>query len=80
MIYNLTKSLIDKISHDIISGSFSLALLALFAIGSFAVHLPKHHDLKSKENIENGFIKKGKNWVVLVAGSKGWNNYRHQVI
>lgn len=80
MNYNFTKSLIDITFHNIISGFFNLTLLALFAIGSLAVHLPKRHDLESKENNENGFTKKGKNWVVLVAGSKGWNNYRHQVI
>lgn len=27
------------------------------------------------EDPENG----GKHWVVIVAGSQGWDNYRHQV-
>lgn len=76
--YKVKISLINK-HNGIIPGFFNLAVLALFAVGSFAVHIPKHHDLESKEDNENGFLKKGKKWVVLVAGSKGWNNYRHQV-
>ncbi|XP_022166863.1 legumain-like [Myzus persicae] len=52
-------------------GVFSLVSLALFAIGSFAAHVPK-----STAN-EESFVG-GKKWVVLVAGSEGWSNYRHQ--
>jgi len=48
-----------------------LVSLALFAVGSFAVHEPK-------SKYEESFIG-GKKWVVLVAGSDGWSNYRHQV-
>lgn len=54
-----------------ITGVFNLVSLALFAIGSFAVHEPK----STKEIFSVG----GKKWVVLVAGSDGWSNYRHQV-
>ncbi|XP_015367844.1 PREDICTED: legumain-like [Diuraphis noxia] len=48
---------------------FNLVLLALFVIGSFAAHEP------NSTNEENTI---GKKWVFLVAGSDGWNNYRHQ--
>ncbi|KAL4100790.1 hypothetical protein QTP88_020819 [Uroleucon formosanum] len=51
-------------------GVFNLVSLALFAIGSFAEHEP--------ESIDDGNNVLGKKWVVLVAGSDGWNNYRHQ--
>ncbi|XP_008181646.2 legumain isoform X1 [Acyrthosiphon pisum] len=51
-------------------GIFNLVSLTLFAIGSFAVHEPK----STNEEINV----RGKKWVVLVAGSDGWNNYRHQ--
>jgi len=54
-----------------ITGVFNLVSLALFAIGSFAVHEPK----STNKEISVG----GKKWVVLVAGSDGWSNYRHQV-
>ncbi|KAL5236595.1 hypothetical protein ACI65C_004005 [Semiaphis heraclei] len=50
-------------------GVFNLVSLALFVIGSFAAHEP------NPTNEENSI---GKKWVVLVAGSSGWNNYRHQ--
>ncbi|XP_060858673.1 legumain-like [Metopolophium dirhodum] len=51
-------------------GVFNLVSLALFAIGSFAEHEPE----STNKEISVG----GKKWVVLVAGSDGWNNYRHQ--
>lgn len=33
---------------------------------------------KAEENNEYS-VTTGKQWVVLVAGSRGWSNYRHQV-
>lgn len=33
----------------------------------------------NKLNIENYLKNNSKIWVLLVAGSKGWYNYRHQV-
>ncbi|CAH1731446.1 unnamed protein product [Aphis gossypii] len=52
-------------------GVFNLAVLALFAVGSFAGN---NNQNPTKEND----LYEGKKWVVLVAGSKGWSNYRHQ--
>ncbi|XP_026821008.1 legumain-like [Rhopalosiphum maidis] len=52
-------------------GVFHLIALALFAVGSFA-----EHNIPELTN-EDNFIG-GKKWIVLVAGSEGWNNYRHQ--
>jgi len=49
-----------------------LIALALFAVGSFA-----EHNIPELTN-EDNFIGE-KKWVVLVAGSDGWSNYRHQV-
>ncbi|XP_027844283.2 legumain-like [Aphis gossypii] len=55
---------------------FSFVSLALFAIGSTAILLPNSYRKPWTDN-ENHFFG-GKKWVVLVAGSDGWNNYRHQ--
>jgi len=49
-----------------------LAVLALFAVGSFAGN-------NNQNPTEDDSLYEGKKWVVLVAGSKGWSNYRHQV-
>lgn len=49
-----------------------MAVLAFFAVGSFAGN---NNQNPTKEND----LCEGKKWVVLVAGSKGWSNYRHQV-
>ncbi|XP_060847426.1 legumain-like [Rhopalosiphum padi] len=57
-------------------GVFSFVSLALFAIGSTAIFVPSSYR-KPWTDIENNFFG-GKKWVVLVAGSDGWNNYRHQ--
>lgn len=55
-----------------------LLSLMLFTIGSFALHVPTF--LKLKTQLKNRSSKfGGKSWVVLVAGSSGWSNYRHQV-
>lgn len=53
-------------------------LLALFACGSFAISVPKYEHIKSMVEDDNSFFG-GKKWVVLVSGSRGWYNYRHQV-
>ncbi|KAF0758290.1 legumain-like, partial [Aphis craccivora] len=50
-------------------GVFNLVALALFAVGSFA-----NENNPTNDNL----FSVGKKWVVLVAGSDGWNNYRHQ--
>ncbi|KAF0758289.1 legumain-like [Aphis craccivora] len=52
-------------------GVFNLAVLALFAVGSFAGN-------NNQNPTEDDSLYEGKKWVVLVAGSKGWSNYRHQ--
>jgi len=46
-------------------GVFNLICLTLLVIGSFAAKIPENDS--------------GKKWVVLLSGSAGWNNYRHQV-
>lgn len=61
-----------------VTGVFSFVSLALFAIGSTAIFVPSSYR-KPWTDIENNFFG-GKKWVVLVAGSDGWNNYRHQVL
>jgi len=53
-----------------ITGAFNLVALALFAVGSFA---------NEKNPTNDDIFWEGKKWVVLVAGSDGWSNYRHQV-
>lgn len=55
-----------------------LVSIALLAIGSFAANIPNHENLEewSKTEHVSGY---GRKWVVLVAGSSGWDNYRHQV-
>jgi len=61
----------------VFTGVFSFVSLALLAIGSTAILLPNSYRKSFTDN-ENHFFG-GKKWVVLVAGSDGWNNYRHQV-
>lgn len=52
-------------------------MLALFSVGSFSLQLsPKYHNEQPENNL---FSSSGKKWVVLVASSSGWENYRHQV-
>lgn len=53
-------------------------LLSLLVIGSFAANIPENKNQNNQNDGEN-FFGIGKKWVVLVAGSYGWNNYRHQV-
>jgi len=36
-------------------------------------------DSQDSDESNNRYGFPGKQWVVLVAGSKGWDNYRHQV-
>ncbi|VVC37946.1 Peptidase C13, legumain [Cinara cedri] len=58
-------------------GTFHLVSLALLAVGTIAAHISNHENLDNfliKDNSQNG----GKKWVILVAGSNGWDNYRHQ--
>ncbi|XP_025192744.1 legumain-like [Melanaphis sacchari] len=57
-------------------GVFSFVSLALFAIESLAIHVPNSYK-EPWTDTENRFFE-GKKWVVLVAGSDGWRNYRHQ--
>ncbi|XP_001943941.2 legumain [Acyrthosiphon pisum] len=57
-------------------GVFSFVSLTLFAIGSAAIHVPYRKPWIDSETVNSFFG--GKKWVVLVAGSDGWNNYRHQ--
>lgn len=59
-------------------GAINLVLLALFAIGSYGANIPKNKDQDVEDSGEN-FFEFGKKWVVLIAGSNGWFNYRHQV-
>lgn len=74
IFYN--KQLTDQIMFFII-GLLHFILLTLFAIGSCAIDIPnKNNDKKTNKK----FPYSGKKWIVLVAGSKGWINYRHQVI
>lgn len=56
--------------------------LILFVIGSFAINIQDNLHLKAVGENENNKRLKiiGKKWVVLVAGSNGWINYRHQVL
>lgn len=49
-----------------------MAVLALFVVGSFAGQ-------NNPNPTNDDSLYEGKKWVVLVAGSKGWSNYRHQV-
>ncbi|KAF0712089.1 legumain-like, partial [Aphis craccivora] len=50
---------------------FNLTVLALFAVGSFAGQ-------NNPNPTNDDSLYEGKKWVVLVAVSKGWSNYRHQ--
>lgn len=58
------------------TGVIKLAFLALFAFGSNAASVPEND---YNNNDDDNFFDFGKKWVVLVAGSDGWHNYRHQV-
>lgn len=51
----------------------------LFTIGSFALHVPMYNHPKINTSEKHDFTFREKKWVVLVAGSLGWSNYRHQV-
>lgn len=53
-------------------------LLALLTIGSYAANIPENKN-QNNESHDKNFFGIGKKWVVLVAGSEGWYNYRHQV-
>jgi len=54
----------------------NLVCLVLFVFGSFVAkaHVVQNDHQKKQDNDI------GKKWVVLVAGTNGWNNYRHQVV
>lgn len=59
-------------------GANNLVLLTLFAIGSYATNIAKNKD-QDLEDSDKNIFELGKKWVVLIAGSYGWYNYRHQV-
>lgn len=63
------------------TGVFNVVSLALFVIGSFALNVPEDLHLKDETKGINykDLTIGGKKWVVLVAGSSEWVNYRHQV-
>lgn len=50
----------------------------MFAIGSYGANIGKNKNQDVEESGEN-FFKLRKKWVVLIAGSMGWDDYRHQV-
>jgi len=58
---------------------FNLSLIAFFAIGALALNTPRNKNHDIIENIKDKLFGRGKKWVVLVSGSSGWQNYRHQV-
>jgi len=57
---------------------FCFVLLALLTAGSYAANIPENKNQNTESHSEH-FFDIGKKWVVLVAGSEGWYNYRHQV-
>ncbi|VVC32207.1 Peptidase C13, legumain [Cinara cedri] len=59
-------------------GVLNFVWLTLLTVGSLAAHLPNEHGRSAEE--KDGFhLNPGKKWVLLVAGSYGWNRgYRHQ--
>jgi len=65
---------------SVITGIFSFVSLALFAIGSAAIYVPYNYRRPYIESERVNSFFEGKKWVVLVAASDGWNNYRHQVM
>lgn len=62
-----------------IAGIFNFVLLSILAIGSFARDTPINVQKTSLNSLDN-VLYEGKQWVVLVAGTSGWDQYRHQVM
>lgn len=60
------------------TGMVHLVSLALFATVSVAARTPNRENLERFLNTDT-HQDGGKKWVLLVAGSNGWENYRHQV-
>lgn len=62
-----------------VTGKFYLVLIALFAIESFTTGIPLNEEENTDNSIGNSLYE-GKKWVVLVAGTRGWNKYSNQVL
>lgn len=62
-----------------VAGIFNLVFLSILAVGSFARDTPVNFQQTSVKSVDNNLYK-GKQWVVLVAGTKGWEQYGHQVL
>lgn len=76
-VYLLTQLI--KRKYLFVSEYLYLVSILLFTIESFSLHVQEFQN--SKVELENvNTLHGAKTWVVLVAGSSGWANYRHQVL
>lgn len=55
--------------------TFIVAAFVHAAYGADFLMYKNPEDMKIEKNLPNG----GKHWALIVAGSNGWFNYRHQV-
>lgn len=62
-----------------VQGLLRLLLLSLIAASSFSrMHSPWDDKIAMQTEEEAGEIEEGVRWAILIAGSSGYGNYRHQ--
>lgn len=63
-----------------VRGMLHILLLLLCVVNVFCrMDSPSNGNLTVKSDGEEDEAAKGTRWAVLIAGSAGWGNYRHQV-
>lgn len=72
------------LSVSVVSAEWTLSsmmgeIMESLGLGSLWPSHPKHPDRPVVDPVQQPITGDGDHWAVLVAGSNGWFNYRHQV-